>query len=89
MVFLEDIQLTVQNAYVALADIQYHISVKEPISGDIKYFNGPYAMSTKLVANLEYLNSMELGMTHEENMEIESILFSLKEIISKIKSTWL
>lgn len=89
MVDIRDIQLTVNNAYLALADLQYLVSVKEPVSGDIKFFEGTYTLSTKLIANLEYINTLSLGHSYGENTEIESILYSINEIISKIKSTWL
>jgi len=88
MIFLEEIQRTVRLAYLTLADVQYTISVKEPVSGDIKYFNAIYTLSTKLVANLEYINMLDLGVTYDENTEIENIIFSLNEIISKIKTIW-
>jgi len=88
MIYLEDIQETVRHAYIALAEAQYQISVKEPVSGDTVYFDKIYTLSTKIVANLEYLNLMELGITATQNNKIESIIYSLKEIISKLYTEW-
>jgi hypothetical protein len=88
MIFLDDIQKTVNTAYLALAELQYMISVKEPVSGDVVFFDKMYTLSTKLVANLEYINLLSLGVDFKENQEMESIIYSLREIISKIKSTW-
>lgn len=89
MVDIRNVQLVVNNAYLALADLQYLVSVKEPVSGDVKFFEGTYTLSTKLVANLEYIDMLSLGHSYAENAEIENILYSIKEIISKIESTWL
>jgi len=89
MIFLDDIQNTVNEAYVALAGLQYSVSIREPVSGDIKTFNKAYTLSTKIIAYLEYLNSLNLNVSFVENSRIEDAVFSLKEIISKTKILWL
>ena len=88
MIYIKEIQDVVNKAYIALAEVQYLISVKEPISGDVRFFDSMYTLSTKLVANLEYIDMMDLGHSYAENTEIENILYSITEIISKIKTTW-
>jgi len=88
MVYLGEIRQVVSDSYKALAEMQYLMSRKELVSGDEKFFDPTYTLTTKIIANLEYLELLNLGRTHDENTEIENILFSLTEIISKIKSQW-
>lgn len=88
MIYLEEVQVAVNNAYITLADLQYAISVKEPVSGDIKTFNKMYTLSTKIVANLEYIDTLNMNHTFQENNEIEFVVYSLKEITSKIRKLW-
>ena len=88
MINTQEIQLAVNNAYLAIAQVQYALAVREPVSGDTALFDAPYTLSTKLVANLEYINTLSLGHSYVENTEIESIVFSLTEITSKIKTIW-
>ena len=88
MIYLEEIQATVNEAYKTLARLQYMISEREPVSGDVRLFNRMYTLSTKLVANLEYIDLLQLNHTFNQNNEIENIVFSLKTIIAKVKNTW-
>lgn len=88
MIYLGEIQDTVDTAYLTLADIQYDISVREPVQGDIKIFEDMYFYSTKIVAFLEHLNVLLLNVDWEQNQTIELIVTSLKELNSKAKLLW-
>jgi hypothetical protein len=88
MIYLNEIQKIVNTAYLTLAKLQFMISIREPVSGDTKTFNRMYTLSTKIIANLEYINMLNLNHSYIKNNEIENIVFSLKEIIQKVKSTW-
>ncbi|MCK5788880.1 MAG: hypothetical protein KAH32_07765 [Chlamydiia bacterium] len=88
MIYLDDVQAAVNSAYKTLAKLQYIISVREPVSGETSTFDKMYTLSTKLLANLEYLNMLKIHITFEQNKEIENIITSLKEITIKVKNTW-
>jgi len=85
MIYLKEIQKVVNNSYKALGEIQYMISVKEPVSSDTIFFDRYYNISTRLLANLEYIDMLELNMSYVENEEIEGIVYSLKILIEKVK----
>ena len=42
----------------------------------------------KIVANLEYIDTLNMNHTFQENNEIEFVVYSLKEITSKIRKLW-
>jgi len=88
MIYIEEVYTAVNNAYKTLADIQYILSVKEPVSGDVRTFNRMYTLSTKIVANLEYIDMLDMNKDLSQNREIESIIYSLKEITNKIRTQW-
>ena len=88
MIYLDEIQETVNESYLTLADIQYDVSVREPVQGDVKIFNDMYFFSTKIVAFLDYLNILLLNVDTESNLIIENIIISLKELNSKAKLLW-
>ena len=89
MIYLYEVQDTVNDAYKTLARLQYLISKKEPVSGDIRLFNKMYTLSTKIVANLEYINTLNIDISAEENQAIEGVIQTLRNINLKIKETWL
>ena len=85
MIYLKEIQEVVNDSYSALGEIQYMISVKEPVSSDAIFFNKKYSISTRILANLEYIDMLELNVTYIENTEIENVIEALKLLIEKVK----
>ncbi|MCK5788261.1 MAG: hypothetical protein KAH32_04655 [Chlamydiia bacterium] len=85
MIYLKEIQEVVNNSYRALGEMQYIISVREPVGGDPEVFNKNYNISTRILANLEYIDMLELNISYIENTEIEEIIRSLQILIDKVK----
>ena len=85
MIYLPEIQATVNDAYSALAGVQFKISVREPVKGDKRLFDKHFSISTKIVANLEYINSLNLNVSYVENEDIEKVVEALELLIDKAK----
>jgi len=85
MIYLREIQLVVNEAYSALAFIQYKISVKTPVTGGTRSFDKHYVLSTRILANLEYINMMNLNVSYTDNVDIENTVEALKRLIYKTK----
>jgi len=85
MIYLKEIQKTVNDAYRALGEVQYMISVKEPVSSEPVFFTKRYNISTRIIANLEYINMLDLNETYIENKEIEGAIYALRVLIDKVK----
>lgn len=88
MIYLDEVKTIVNQAYSALAVLQFDISVKEPVSGDIALFNSTYTLSTKILACLQALEVMDFNHTAKQNREIEGIATTLKEITLKVNEKW-
>ncbi|MCK5788533.1 MAG: hypothetical protein KAH32_06020 [Chlamydiia bacterium] len=88
MITLDEVQHTVNKAYLVLADLQYDIAYKEPYSGDVALIDTNYLLSTKIVALLEYINTLLLNITSDVNKRIFDVVASLNEITYKITQKW-
>jgi hypothetical protein len=85
MIYLPEIQSVVNDAYSAIGLIQFTSSVREPVSGNKGIFNEYYSLSTRIMANLEYINVMNLNISYTDNVDIEHIVEALKLLIDKAK----
>lgn len=85
MLDIEDVWSALDHAHEEIAQQQYEIACREPISGDPDIFNKPQLLSVELSMYVGILEEYDLGVSAEDNEVIETLTYNIKRLTKDLR----